>query len=103
MITHMYCDARYDIPKSNTEALHRNRKAWQRAIARELTKRDKKIKVTKRCFGCAQHDKVGEGANGIVIPSPDSIGIDYVEESHYKSDEGTKRCFDEFNVTNNLN
>jgi hypothetical protein len=47
LITHMYCDARYDIPKSNTEALHRNRKAWQRAIARELTKRDKKIKVTR--------------------------------------------------------
>ena len=50
-----------------------------------------------------QHDKGRKGARSIVIPSPDSIGIDYVEESHYKSDEGTKRCFDEFNVTNNLN
>ena len=40
------------------------------------------MKGSKRCFGSAQHDKVSEGAYGVVIPSPDSIGIDYVEESH---------------------
>jgi len=30
----------------------------------------------------AQHDKGRKDARSIVIPSPDSIGIDYVEESH---------------------
>jgi len=28
----MYCDARYDIPKSKGETLHRKGKAWQRVI-----------------------------------------------------------------------
>jgi hypothetical protein len=54
------------LPKSKSEALHRNRKAWLRAISEKTIKGDE---GTKRCFGSAQHDKGGKDARGIVIPS----------------------------------